>query len=490
MTQRFVFDPTQDPLSRDSSSFSTPTYNSWNTKELRAWLEVHNVPLPDHPSHSELVTLVQDNWNTASAWTQDQYNSAQKSFSDVRDTTFETWDESRLRQWLLEHGVVAPKGPKEHLALLAKHKYEAYNKAASSYASQVSATHQMSKSASSIVTQATAAAAQASAEVARAFDESKDYVYSSWDDNQLRTWLEDKGVIKTKTQHRREDLIQKMHNAWGRVADPIWAVWSHSYMHDWLVSHNIIKFSRDVDEEYYYSTSDTVYNSWSDSELKHWLVGHDIIKSDAQASRDKMLKLMQDNYLSAKDTFWHGWSDNSIRDWLITNGYMRSDAQVKRDELIKLANEKWDDQVARTSAYLTWPDARLRAYLRDHGIDDSAIPEPRPILLQEVRVRWVQTKSRAETIYDRIKEMVNSGIYRAEDVLHHVLALLNGGWEETKGKVEGTKRSGEQAWDDAKKKASGDYEKAANWASDSAEDARQKAGEKIKVTGQKVKGEL
>lgn len=45
--------------------------------------------------------------------------------------------------------------------------------------------------------------------------------------------------------------------------------------------------------EYYYSATDTVYSTWSDSQLKQWLVDHHVIKSDAQASRDKMLKLVQ-----------------------------------------------------------------------------------------------------------------------------------------------------------------------------------------------------
>jgi hypothetical protein len=44
---------------------------------------------------------------------------------------------------------------------------------------------------------------------------------------------------------------------------------------------------------YYYSTKDAVYDSWSDSELKKWLVDHGVIKSDAQVSREKMLKMIQ-----------------------------------------------------------------------------------------------------------------------------------------------------------------------------------------------------
>lgn len=46
-------------------------------------------------------------------------------------------------------------------------------------------------------------------------------------------------------------------------------------------------------QKYYYTISDVVYDKWSDSDLKKWLVDHDIVKSDAQITRDKMLKMIQ-----------------------------------------------------------------------------------------------------------------------------------------------------------------------------------------------------
>ncbi|KAF9054215.1 hypothetical protein BJ165DRAFT_1324486, partial [Panaeolus papilionaceus] len=411
-----------------SGSTSEPEYAGWNTRELRGWLELHNIPIPEHTkSHSELSALVGENWNTASTWTYDQYLGAQQVFNNFQDTAFDTWDESRLRKFLLDHGVVSPKGPKEHLVILAQHKYRQYNQAASSFASDASAAAstavfdkpaEMTRSVSSF-------AAQATDDIARNFDYTKDYVYSTWSDNQLRSWLEDRGLIKTKTQLQREELLQKVHNAYNSATSPVWNSWSDSNLHAWLVDHNIVKsdYEKNRDQmiklmkDYYYGATDTVYSTWSDSELKNWLVEHGYMKSNAQASRDKMLKMVQDNYLNAKDTFWHAWSDNSIRDWLIEHGYMRSDAQYKRDELIKLANEKWNDQQARTAAYLTWPDARLRAYLREHGVDDSKVTGTRPSLLQETRIRWVQTQNRAESLYAKIKELVNSSTHKVEDIL-------------------------------------------------------------------------
>ncbi|KAL0952405.1 hypothetical protein HGRIS_006680 [Hohenbuehelia grisea] len=371
-------------------------YTTWSKSDLTRWLEEHNVPIPESAksSKTQLQDLVKTNWNTASAWTYDQYAAAQQSFQDLRDSTFDAWDESRLREFLLEQGVVAPSGPREQLVLLAKQKYRAYTNAASSFSSRASATastaiygdsqYQASQSLSSIV-------AQATNDVQQTLDDSKDYVYSTWDDNQLRTYLEDKGVIKTKSQKKREELLALMRDSYAKVTNPVWEAWGTSYIHSWLVNHGLIKsdFQKNRDAltakmaYYYYSTTDTAYSTWSDSQLKDWLVQHNVIKSDAQLKRDKLVKLVQDNYSNAQDTIWSAWSDNQIKDWLVEHGYMRSNAQVKRDELIKSINEKYTAASARSAAYLTWPDARLRAYLRERGLPEDALPTSRPGLLRE-----------------------------------------------------------------------------------------------------------
>jgi hypothetical protein len=91
---------------------------------------------------------------------------------------------------------------------------------------------------------------------------------------------------------------------------------------------------------YYYGTKDSVWSSWSDSDLHNWLVSHGVIKSDSQIQRDKLVKMVQDNYGNAQDTVWAAWTDSQMRDWLIEHGYLRTDAQKTRDELIKLMNQK------------------------------------------------------------------------------------------------------------------------------------------------------
>ncbi|KAJ6478631.1 hypothetical protein C8R47DRAFT_1019932 [Mycena vitilis] len=415
-----------------------PAYSTWSTAELKKWLNDHNVPYTGASTQEDYKLLVQSNWNTASAWTQDQYASAQKSFADLREATFDSWDESRLREFLLEQGVVAPKGPREQLVLLAKSQYAAYTSAASTLSAQAStavyggSTHQMTKSASSV-------AAQATREAARQLDDAKDYVYSTWDDNRLRNYLTEKGTAaKDLADKKRAELLTLMRDAYARTTTPVYEAWSESYMREWLIAHDIVapndppstpEVLKAKMSQYYYDVNDNVYSSWSDSDLKAWLVSHNIVKSDAQVSRDKLVKLIQDNYTNAQEVVWDAWSDSQMREWLVEHGEKKVPAN--RDELVKLMNAKYNDAAGTTAAYLTWPDARLRAYLRNHGIDESSLPTSRPGLLQETRIRWVQT----QTTFNRIRDYLNSGVEATEETLQHLKNLVVGESEKAKSDV-------------------------------------------------------
>ncbi|CAE6443715.1 unnamed protein product [Rhizoctonia solani] len=435
--------------SASASWFSTEPetpyeYAKWNQAQLEQWLKDHNVQAPQGASQKQLRDLVQDNWNSAQTWTEARINQASKSFADLKESAFDTWDESQLRSFLVEQGVVAPSGPREKLALAAKQYYRSYASAVSSFSAAASATastavygdhgYQASKSASSASRSASSVATSASARATKALEDSKDYVYSTWSDSDLRAYLEKHGVVKTQAQLTREQMLAQMRTAYAAAANPVYDAWSTSYMHQWLVDHGIIKsdYEKNRDklieqlQRYYYGTTDTVYSTWTDNQLRDWLVAHNIIKSDAQIKREKLQKLVKDNYASAKDTAWHGWSDSDMRQWLIDNGYMRSDAQVKRDEMVDLMNRKYNAASAKTADYLTWPDARLRAYLRAHGVDDSQIPADRPGLLHETRIRWVQTTTAVENFMQGIKNTVDNGYVWTEQKLSAIMNILGG----------------------------------------------------------------
>ena len=398
----------------------------------------------------------------------------------LKDDYFNSWDDSRLREFLLEQGIVPPSGPRDQLVLLAKQKYTtAYSpKTASDIVSSIAAT----------------AVAQATNDVIRKLDDNKDYVYSSWDDSKMKKFLQDKGK-ESSTAPTHQELLKKMTEVYANAGDPVWNAWSDSYMvcpfpllfciialtlilfqREWLLSHNIIPESYDAKrasysqmlKHYYYSLSDTVWTSWTDMDLKAWLVTNGCMKSDEEMHREKMLKLVNDNYVTARDTFWNAWSDGEIRKWLVENGYMRSDAQSTRDELVKSINDKYTDASARTAGYLVWPDARLRAYLRERGVSEKALPTSRPGLLQETRIRWVQTTNHAETLYNTLRDRISSGVTSTKDTFFLMLKLL---------------------WSMADKSKKYANDKTVQWKR-YVDRAREKTGDKIKYGGERIRGGL
>ena len=53
-------------------------------------------------------------------WTTEQLEKAQNVFSNIKESAFDTWSESQLRQLLLDQGVIEPKGTKEQLIQMAR----------------------------------------------------------------------------------------------------------------------------------------------------------------------------------------------------------------------------------------------------------------------------------------------------------------------------------------------------------------------------------
>lgn len=158
-----------------------------------------------------------ENWWSYTAWTNEHYSNAQKSFQNLKDSAFESWDESRLREFLLEQGVVEPKGSREKLILLAKNHYNAYKNAGYSLSSTITDT------VSSLVSASTDTPL-------RALDDSKDYLYSNWDESQLKDYLVSRGVIKSDVQKTRDQYLKLMKEHYAAVTNPVWQAWSDSYI--------------------------------------------------------------------------------------------------------------------------------------------------------------------------------------------------------------------------------------------------------------------
>jgi len=206
-----------------------------------------------------------------------------------------------LREYLLEQGVVSPKSTREQLLVLAKNQYVSSVRlsrlqlidraSAASTAIYGHPTDQASKSASSAYGQASSGyqalssqAAYASTQASKKLDDAKDYVFSSWDDNQLRTWLEEHNIVSTPAPTGRSALLNNVRVAYLKATSPLYEAWSTSALHEWLVEHGITH--------------------------------------PEPTARDKLLDSMKSNYYDAKDTAYSSWSESQMRDWLISEGVM------------------------------------------------------------------------------------------------------------------------------------------------------------------------
>ncbi|KAJ3780510.1 hypothetical protein GGU11DRAFT_721244 [Lentinula aff. detonsa] len=415
-----------------------------------------------------------------SSWTPSQYSSFQETFASLRDSTFDAWDESRLREWLLVQGIVAPKGTKEELVLIAKRRWRDWQEANEHYSSAASETasayaSDASAAAFGAASTVSSYAAQATADVLskRPFDSTKDYVWSTWDDTAVRKFLVDKGVIDTRTAagKKRDELAQLAQTHYESASGNVWEIWSDSYIRDWLAAHHLIDTRNSVQktrdeynkhmQSYYYDTKQHVWDSWSDSDMRTWLIDNGFMKSDAVATRDEMKKAIQKNFYSAQSTLTSAWSESQMRTWLIENGYLRSDSQVRKDEIVSLFRAKYYSAASiissSTAPYLTWPDARLRAFLRESGVSESMLPTSRPSLLQEVRIRWVRTSTSAERMLARLKEVLDDNVVGpVEDRLVRAWEVLKGAGGDSQEYAEEKYGDSQRVFEDMKGRA---YEK-------------------------------
>lgn len=103
---------------------------------------------------------------------------------------------------------------------------------------------------------------------------------SRWDDNRLRSYLEEQGIIKTKQQATRDELLAKMKETYTKAANPVWQAWSDSY----IVS--TVNASRSP-------PTDGLHQ-------REWLISHGLLRSDAQKTRDELVASMNKYYYDTK----------------------------------------------------------------------------------------------------------------------------------------------------------------------------------------------
>jgi hypothetical protein len=262
-----------------NSWFGGAVYNKWHETELERWLSDHNVPYPKASDRKELENTVKKNWNDyvvhpynnwdtqaltnylnskgyetkkGSKQTKDslvtqvkQYwveteDSANQAYGNVKDWIFDSWTDSQLKAFADKHGIPVPQ-PRKRDSLL-KAVRENYQSAAD----------KLSETAAY----------------------PGDWLYSTWSDSDLKSWLDERGFPVPQPSSRDKLVASVRRNS--RLASL-----------NAQAAYDAAKSSASAAQQ---SLSDALLNSWSDSQIKEW-ADKNGIKVPQGSNRNELLAL-------------------------------------------------------------------------------------------------------------------------------------------------------------------------------------------------------
>ncbi|KAI9831858.1 MAG: hypothetical protein M1826_002890 [Phylliscum demangeonii] len=363
-----------------SNWFSRAAYNSWHQTELERWLSDNDIPYASPADRKDLEEVIKKNWNSKVS------------------TPYTGWDVKQLQSYLKERGhEIAENSDQTQEGLVAQVKsywYETEDQAQDAWTSV------------------------------------KTWIFDSWTDSQLKSFLDRHGIPAPQPR-KRDNLLAAVRNNYDSAAKK--AGETASYPGNWL------------------------YESWSESDLKAWLDERGI-PAPQPTSRDRLIASVRRNARLAvlsgqgigasatsavkgaasagssavkgaassassavsgaasavssavgstadtvNDAVFDTWSDSRIKEWADKNG-IKVPQGTTRNELLALARKnraylteddvsgkvanafgaatskvaseaaKATDTVKETvvdlfnSAIGTWSDSRLKAYLDARGV--------------------------------------------------------------------------------------------------------------------------
>ncbi|ORX97236.1 hypothetical protein BCR34DRAFT_578081 [Clohesyomyces aquaticus] len=242
-----------------STWFGKPVYNKWHETELERWLSDYNIPYPKASDRKDLENLVKDNWNNyvvtpynqwdaktvqnyLSAkgyqaekgakenkdalinqvkvyWTETE-DSANQAYGSVKDWIFDSWTDSQLKAFADKHGIPVPQ-PRQRDSLL-KTIRENYQSAAN--------------------------------KVSETAAYPGDWLYESWSESDLKSWLDERGIPAPQPSSRDKLIASVRRNS--RLAS--------------LNMQSAYASASSSAQNAKQSLSDALLNSWSDSQIKEW----------------------------------------------------------------------------------------------------------------------------------------------------------------------------------------------------------------------------
>lgn len=183
-------------------------YAQWSDSDLKAWLDERGWPAPQPSTRDKLIATVRRNSRIVSLQSKVISASASASAEAAKETLseqlFNAWSDSKLKEFLDEHGVKVPQGSRrnELIALARKHRANLSGQASSASAAAEDAFG--------------AATTKAGNEYARATDDAKlkfeegfELALKGWSDSRLKAFLDARSV-PVPQNGKRDELVAKV----------------------------------------------------------------------------------------------------------------------------------------------------------------------------------------------------------------------------------------------------------------------------------------
>ena len=335
-------------------------YKSWSESDLKEFLDARGIPAPQPSTRDKLIAKVRRNSRQATLSMEGAASSASKSVASgasvasasaasaqasLGDMLFDSWSDSKLKEFFDSNGIPVPQGSKrnEMVALARKHAAALTgNEKSTASASGASAFGAATSKAGNAAAKATDDAAAMSEDV---FNSAID----TWSDSRLKGFLDSRGVPVPQSGKRDEILAKVRLNK--HKASTGYSAWTFD---TWTVD-NLNKYLSGTTKKY---------------------------KAKSGATRDDLVKQAQAAYSSA--------SKSGGTNYASVTSYLASATAAAKDE-----------------SFDTWSDSDLKSYLDSYGVRNyqgSTTNELRALAKRQATYFRYGTSSPSGTIVQRLQD--------------------------------------------------------------------------------------
>lgn len=348
--------------SSGAALLSTNIVDSWDVQDLKAYLKDNSISYDEkRATLNELRDLGLKQWHYKQhqswyspsilkqkllGWGSAASHAAEETavdYENLKDWVFSTWSVSELEKLLTKAGIKhESRATRSELERLAQENYDA---------------------------------------IAKSFKATGkypgDWLYSTWDKKDLKSWLNEYGVDYSSLRDSKEDLVRKVRE--------------HSYKASQYAADerdNVLE-SLDLTSQSLYNKAgelkDDVFSGWSSSQIYDWLKTH---KIDFEESLNNNRKELAG--IAAKHT-------NDLKSDI---EYWLKKAQKTASPYLEKGSKKADDVINDTFGVDGWSKPRLRAFLdsRDVSIPTFATKRTLVKLVKENKYKPI-TKFNSEAFF-------------------------------------------------------------------------------------------